>query len=181
MTVQLVFSDNNGQSWDIVPSSVALSGDIGQLVTNGKKRHIVWDAGWEWPGVRWEQISVKIITTEDSADGTVMLTLPGDVKLKMVRIPRGSFLMGSPASERSRAEDEGPVHKVNINYDFYMGKYEVTQAQWESVMDNNPARRYGVGDNFPVSHISWDACQQFVSALNRLDIGNFRLPSEAEW
>ncbi|MHC4666014.1 MAG: pectate lyase [Planctomycetota bacterium] len=181
MTVQLVLSDNNGQSWDIVPSSVALSGDIGQLVTNGKKKHIVWDAGWEWPGVRWEQISVKIIATEDSADGTVMLTLPGDVKLKMVRIPRGIFLMGSPDSERSRTEDEGPAHEVNINYDFYMGKYEVTQAQWKSVMDNNPARRYGVGDNFPVSHVSWDACQQFVSALNRLDIGNFRLPSEAEW
>jgi len=119
---------------------------------------------------------------------TVTLTLPGEIKLEMVQIPPGSaqrpkadFRMGSPETERGRYDDEGPVHTVNINYDFYMGKYEVTQAQWKALMPTNPARRYGVGDDYPVSHVSWDACQQFINALNRLGIGTFRLPSEAEW
>ncbi len=75
---------------------------------------------------------------------TIALTLPGDVGLEMVRIPAGSFMMGSGQSERGRYSDEGPVHKVTIGYDFYMGKFEVTQAQWMSVMDKNPAYRYGM-------------------------------------
>jgi len=112
----------------------------------------------------------------------VTLTLPGDVKMEFVRIPAGSFMMGSPDSERGRYSDEGPMHKVTINYDFYMGKSEVTQGQWKAVMADNPARRYGVGDDYPVSHVSWEACQQFVNALNRAGLpGMFRLPSEAEW
>jgi len=99
----------------------------------------------------------------------------------MVRIPAGSFEMGSLETELGRYSDEGPVHKVTIGYDFYFGKYEVTQAQWRAVMGNNPVYRCGIGDNYPVSHISWDQCQQFISKLNRLYIGSFRLPSEAEW
>ncbi|MHC4575525.1 MAG: formylglycine-generating enzyme family protein [Planctomycetota bacterium] len=117
-----------------------------------------------------------------TADKTVTLTLPGDVELELVRIPAGSFRMGSPESERGRYDDEGPVHKVTINYDFYMGKYEVTQAQWKAVMGTNPARRLGVGDNYPVSHISWDQCRQFIAKLKQVGLpGTFRLPSEAEW
>jgi len=116
------------------------------------------------------------------SDDAVTLTLPGDVKMEFVRIPAGSFMMGSPDSERGRYSDEGPLHKVTINYDFYMGKFEVTQAQWKAVMPGNPARRYGVGNDYPVSHVSWEACRQFVDALNRADVaGMFRLPSEAEW
>jgi len=113
--------------------------------------------------------------------GTVTLTLPGDVKLEMVRIPAGSFLMGSPGTERSRSSDEGPVHRVTINYDFYMGKYEVTQAQWKALLGVNPVYRCGIGNNYPVSHISWDDCQKFIGRLNQLGKGTFRLPSEAEW
>ena len=112
---------------------------------------------------------------------TVTLILPGDVKLEMVRIPAGSFQMGSPKKERGRSGDEGPAHKVTINYDFYMGKYEVTQAQWKAVMGRNPVYRCGIGDNYPVSHISWNQCQAFISKLNQFGKGIFRLPSEAEW
>ena len=118
---------------------------------------------------------------ESSGSKMVTLTLPGEVKLEMVRIPAGSFLMGSPKTERSRSSDEGPVHKVTIDYDFYMGKYEVTQAQWKAIMGRNPVYRCGIGDNYPVSHISWDKCQAFIGKLNQLGKGTFRLPSEAEW
>jgi PelA/Pel-15E family pectate lyase len=116
-----------------------------------------------------------------SAGDTVTLTLPGNVKLEMVRIPAGSFEMGSPQKERGRYKDEGPAHKVKIDYGFCIGKYEVTQDQWMTVMEKNPAYRYGIGGDYPVSHVSWDLCQQFISKLNQLDIGTFRLPTEAEW
>jgi formylglycine-generating enzyme required for sulfatase activity len=99
----------------------------------------------------------------------------------MVRIPAGSFMMGSPDTERSRASDEGPVHQVTIDYDFYLGETEVTQAQWKAVMGSNPASDYGVGDDYPVYYVSWDDCQAFIAALNALGQGTFRLPSEAEW
>jgi len=120
-------------------------------------------------------------TAESCAGKTITLTLPGDVKLEMVRIRAGVFQMGSPKKERGRSSDEGPVRKVTINYDFYMGKYEVTQAQWKAVMGRNPVYRCGIGDNYPASHISWDSCQAFISKLNQLGKGTFRLPSEAEW
>lgn len=114
-------------------------------------------------------------------DGAVTVTLPGGVNLEMVRIPAGTFMMGSPKSERGRADDEGPGHTVKIAYDFHMGKYEVTQAQWMSVMDKNPVYRLGIGPDYPISHVSWDQCRQFIAKLNQLGKGTFRLPSEAEW
>jgi formylglycine-generating enzyme required for sulfatase activity len=100
----------------------------------------------------------------------------------MIRIPAGSFMMGSPDTERSRETDEGPVHQVTIANDFFMGQTEVTQAQWEVVMGFPPDLRFGEGDNHPVYLVSWLECQDFLVALNALSgEGTFRLPSEAEW
>ena len=121
------------------------------------------------------------------------VTLPGGVPLVLVRIPGGSSRMGSPLGERSRESDEGPVHDVHLDYDFYMGKYEVTQAQWVAVMGRNPAREgYGVGDNYPVYYVHWDQINRpggFLDKLNEhlaltsqaLVGARLRLPSEAEW
>ena len=100
---------------------------------------------------------------------------------RMVRIPAGSFLMGSPDTERSRLLNEGPVHQVTIGYDFYLGETEVTQGQWEAVMGSRPAVDAGEGNNYPVYNVSWDDCQAFLAALNALGQGTFRLPTEAEW
>ncbi len=121
---------------------------------------------------------------------TETLLLPGNVPLELVRIPAGSFQMGSPDTERSRSDDEGPIHTVTINYDFYMGKYEVTQAQWLAVMGSSPggyAWDYGQGDTYPAYYVSWDDAQAFITALNThiTNTGQgpatVRLPSEAEW
>jgi formylglycine-generating enzyme required for sulfatase activity len=111
--------------------------------------------------------------------------------IRLVRIPAGSFLMGSTDTERGRNPDEGPVHQVTIGYDFYLGETEVTQGQWEAVMGYNAATHspegtpwpntYGVGRDYPVYYVSWDDCQAFRTALNALGQGTFRLPSEAEW
>jgi hypothetical protein len=75
------------------------------------------------------------------------------VSLEMVKIPGGRFLMGSPETEVKRNDDEGPQHYVNVP-EFLMGKYTVTQAQWQAVMGNNPS--YFKGKNRPVEKVSWN-------------------------
>ena len=112
---------------------------------------------------------------------TIPLSLPTNaVPLEMVLIPAGTFMMGSPKDEQDRDSDE-TQHEVIISTDFYIGKYEVTQAQWESVMRYNPSY-YNDNLNNPVEQVSWDDCQAFISNLNKLmGYGTFRLPTEAEW
>ena len=110
--------------------------------------------------------------------------LPADATpLEMVLIPAGKFTMGSPVDEPGRrAEWEWAPHEVTISKPFYMGKYEVTQAQWEAVTGVKPySKHFVVGPNHPVAKPSWMLCRSFVKKLNRLGEGTFRLPTEAEW
>lgn len=96
--------------------------------------------------------------------------------IEMVWIPPGAFMMGADRAGLV----EGPVHQVTISTGFYMGRYEVTQAQWQTVMGNNPSRFRG--DNLPVENVSWDDAIAFVARLNTLNDGfSYRLPTEAEW
>ena len=104
----------------------------------------------------------------------------------LVWCPPGSFMMGSPASEEGRSNNEA-LHKVTLTKGFWMGQYEVTQAQWQQVMGNNPSRFKGDG-HLPVEQVSWLDCQKFLTKLNALikarDLSPgcvFRLPTEAEW
>ena len=105
---------------------------------------------------------------------------PGKVQLRMKQIPAGTFVMGSPMAEKGRDDVEGPMHQVVISKPFYMGVYEVTQAQWEAVMGTYPSRFNGK-PAYPVEQVSWEDCQKFVEKLNGMGIGTFRLPTEAEW
>jgi len=85
-------------------------------------------------------------------------------------IPSGSFMMG----------EKGRPHKVTLTRDFYLGRYPVTQRQWETVMKNNPSNYKN--ENGPVNHVSWEDVQQYIKKLNELDGGSrYRLPTEAEW
>ena len=86
------------------------------------------------------------------------------VKLEMVLIPAGEFLMGSPDSDKDADADEKPQHRVRITKPFYLGKYLVTQEQWEAVMGNNPSKFKGPKN--PVEQVSWDDCQEFLGKLN---------------
>lgn len=113
--------------------------------------------------------------------------LGNDVVLDMVAIPGGSFTMGSPQSEAERSEAEGPQRTVTIQ-PFYMGKYVVTQAQWQAVaklpqvkqgLEANPSRFKGA--NLPVDLVSWDEAVEFCARLSQLKGKTYRLPSEAEW
>ncbi len=104
--------------------------------------------------------------------------LGNSVGLDMVSIPGGKFLMGSPDDEEGRSSNESPQHWVTIS-PFYLGKYAVTQAQWQAVMGNNPS--YFRGANRPVERVSWHNCVEFCEKLSQKTGLIFRLPSEAEW
>jgi eukaryotic-like serine/threonine-protein kinase len=115
-----------------------------------------------------------------------IVELGNGVTLEMVEVPGGSFVMGSPATEEDRDPDEDPAHRVDVP-SFWMGKFEITQAQGKAVMgsDNNSHFK---GDELPVENVSWEGAQVFLRALNRkLGLQNkdrkyqYRLPSEAEW
>jgi len=94
----------------------------------------------------------------------------------MVHIPGGTFLMGSPQNEGDNSEK--PQHRVTIK-PFYMGKYPVTQSQWQAVMGNNPSRFKG--ENRPVETISWHEAVEFFQRLSKITGKQFHLPSEAQW
>ncbi len=120
-----------------------------------------------------------VILKDDIKAGTEKdFQLTDDVTYAMVWIPAGTFeMMGSTEDELIRQDNEGPVHEVIFKKGFWMGKYEISQAQWKAVIGNNPAHEHGVGDNYPVCYVSWDDIQQFESMLDN----KFRLPSESEW
>jgi len=111
--------------------------------------------------------------------------LSDSVKLEMVYIAPGDFLMGSANDEAGRQSDEGPVRKVVISQGYYLGKYVVKQQQWEAIMGNNPSVFHNLpySPQRPVERVSWDDTQLFLERLNTLDLtkGIFRLPTEAEW
>ena len=118
------------------------------------------------------------------------IMLPGDVPLMLVRIPVGTFMMGRYDGEWDSYEREDPQHQVTLAQDFYMGKYELTQRQWQAVMDTTPwSGREDVLEHLdsPAVYVSWDGAQSFITALNshitNTDQGaaTFRLPTEAEW
>jgi formylglycine-generating enzyme required for sulfatase activity len=96
----------------------------------------------------------------------------------MVLIPAGTFMMGSPESEKGRWDIE-TQHEVTLTKPFYMGKYAVTGEQWEAVMGKNPSEEKGA--KLPVTDVSWEDCQEFIKKLNAKTNGGYRLPTEAEW
>ena len=104
------------------------------------------------------------------------------VKLEMLLIPAGEFLMGAPAAEKNARDDEKPQHRVSITRPFYLGKYLVTQQQWQAVMGNNPSKFKGPQN--PVDSVGWDDCRDFLKKLNEKFAGTpvtFALPTEAHW
>ena len=108
--------------------------------------------------------------------------------IEMVYIPSGRFMMGSNARG-----DEQPVHEVTISQPFYMGKFEVTQGQWQAVMGTTLRQQrdkaifswtenLGEGATYPMYYVSWEEAKDFVRRLNALNDGyTYRLPSESEW
>ena len=130
-----------------------------------------------WVGEKALQL---VLYTEPNPVATKTVQLPGGAKLELVYCPPGEFLMGSPNTEMGREEDE-TQHRVTLTKGFWIGRYEVTQGQWKSVMGDNPSEESHLasvkGDDRPVMEVSWEDCQHF---LKKAGLG-LRLPTEAEW
>ncbi|QLE58112.1 formylglycine-generating enzyme family protein [Nostoc sp. TCL26-01] len=114
-------------------------------------------------------------------------SLVNGVVLDMVAIPGGKFFMGSPENEPGHTSDESPQHTVTLQ-PFFMGKFPVTQAQWQAVaslakvnilLDTDPS--YFKGANRPVENVSWDDAVEFCARLSKKTGRIYRLPSEAQW
>lgn len=103
------------------------------------------------------------------------------IGVKFILIPAGTFTMGSPLDELGRNNDESQ-HKVVISRAFYLQTTEITQAQWEKIMGNNPSYFSSCGSNCPVENVSWNDVQEFIRRLNKTEkTEKYRLPTEAEW
>ena len=137
-------------------------------------------------------VGALTVMAQDVKPGKVeVIDLGKDVKLELVLIPAGKFKMGSPLTEKDRShvtrkgnvKNDETQHEVTLTNPFYLGKYEVTQEQWESVMGDEilkimPAKVRN--PQYPMARLNWLDCQEFVKRMNKTGKG-FRLPSEAEW
>ncbi len=124
--------------------------------------------------IYWMAIAVALAICIGIA---VWFILPNNtIQPDMVFVAGGEFVMGDRVGDGH--PDEHPAHKVTIS-DFYIGRYEVTQAEWVAVMGNNPSRYKD--DNNPVDNVSWCDIQEFIRRLNKLSGKKYRLPTETEW
>lgn len=108
----------------------------------------------------------------------ISIPVKNGISIEMVKVEVGTFTMGATKGMYNSGIEK-PAHKVTLTKNYYIGKYEVTQAIWEAVMGDNPS--YFKGDNLPVDNVSWDDCQLFVERLNGMTGRKFRFPTEAEW
>src|ERR1700722_12880154 len=119
------------------------------------------------PGLLWQLIRCKTASKEGQT-------------MQFVSIPAGTFMMGCSAGDPDCYTEEKPVHRVNITRPFEMGKFQVTQAGYEAVMNINPSNFKG--PNLPVETVSWENAETFRVALNSRRHGNGSgLPTQAEW
>ena len=125
--------------------------------------------------------STNALSSNSSSPSGNTITIPvkNGINIEMVKVEAGSFNMGATPEMVNPWEDEKPVHRVTLTNDYYIGKYEVTQALWQAVMGKNPS--WFKGNDLPVEQVSWNDCQDFISKLNAMTGKRFRLPTEAEW
>lgn len=115
----------------------------------------------------------------DKTAEQVLLSEEKLISIDMVYVEGGTFTMGALPKHGDDADEyEKPVHNVTLS-SYYIGKYEVTQAQWKEVMGSNPS--FFKGDNLPVENVSWNDTQIFIRKLNEKTGNKYRLPTEAEW
>ena len=131
----------------------------------------------------WAETGLKIIEQpqdQEAAEGSrVTFSVKAEgksgISMDMVWIKPGNFVMGSPTNEIGRWEDERQW-PCNVNMGFWLGKYEVTQAQYKAIIGNNPSRGYGVGDDYPVYNVSWSDATNFCAKLTAHEQAAGRLP-----
>ena len=179
LSIDISYSANGGSTWSTISSSETNDGSYlwnTASVANGSSYRIKVVVS---DGQATDTASSGSNFTVDNSGG-------GGGDLDLVYIEPGTFQMGSV----SGYSDETPVHTVTITQGFWMGKYEVTQAQWRAVVewkqDNggtslSASPSYFSGDDRPVEYVSWNDCQSWLAALSEMTGKTYRLPTEAEW
>ncbi len=169
-----IYQDTNTISdiSSITPITVTSTSETITGLTNGTQYYYVVTA-------------VNALTESDISEEQTAIPLPNSFtesygEIEFIEIPSGSFQMGDTGAYAGDS-DELPVHTVTIAEDFYMGKYEVTQAQWNTVMGTTPSNYSQCGVDCPVEQVSWDDVQTFITTLNTQTGKSYRLASEAEW
>ena len=120
-----------------------------------------------------------VVQTSVTNGDNISIPVKDGISIDMVRVEAGTFTMGATSEIKEPNDWEKPAHQVTLTNNYYIGKYEVTQALWQAVMGSNPSKFKG--DNLPVGMVSWDDSQKFISKLNSITGKMFRLPTEAEW
>ena len=176
--LSLEASSDNGVNFNLPAKT--LSGDTG-LIKPGTGKKIVWDAFTDWPDKYTPNAKVRIVANDSLPQG------PTQGPDGFVWIPPGKFMMGSPADEPDRGNDE-LQHEVLIGAGYWMSDHEVTQAEYLSIIGTNPS--FSTGNlSKPVDAVTYEQAVYYCKKLTdrerqggRITIKQvFRLPTEAEW
>jgi formylglycine-generating enzyme required for sulfatase activity len=154
--VSLLLSQDNGCTWSAPLKNV--SGDVGKNISAGEKQ-IIWEVLEERDQLVGDLIKFKVFVAQDKS-----------IEIEMVFVAGGDFIMGG---------GDQPERPFTLS-SFFIGKYEVTQAQYNAIMGNKWGSFRGCND-CPVESISWNHVQQFIQKFNARTGENYRLPTEAEW
>lgn len=117
-----------------------------------------------------------------TSGSTITIPVKDGISIEMVKVEAGTFVMGATREGMRYVKmdkKELPAHKVSLTKEYFIGKFEVTQLLWNTIMENNPSKNKG--EKLPVEQVSWNDCQIFIAKLNRITGRKFRLPTEAEW
>jgi len=171
----LYYSLNKGIDWE-GPISKNLSGDVGNDIAYGNAKKIIWKPLLSLPWFFSDYVMFKVAAV---SGGDFTENIDG-VNIEMIAVKGGTFKMGCTSEQSDCDDDEKPIHSVTVD-DFYIGKYEVTQAQWKAIMGSNPSHFDDCGSNCPVENVSWKDVQEFIEKLNQKTGKNYRLPTEAGW
>ncbi|WP_302428050.1 formylglycine-generating enzyme family protein [uncultured Prevotella sp.] len=140
-----------------------------------KEKTAIQQSNVSQPTVAQQPVVQPTVKNSDN----ISIPVKDGISIDMVRVEAGTFTMGATPEMEEPCGGEKPTHQVTLTNDYYIGKYEVTQALWQAVMGSNPSAYKG--ESLPVERVSWNDCQVFISKLNRITGKTFRLPTEAEW
>lgn len=164
--INLLISQDNGATWGVPLKNVR--GAVGSNISSGDKQ-ITWKVLEDRESLVGDRIKFKVVASK-------LPLKPKEIwEPEMVFVQGGIFQMGSNFGELN----ERPIHSTSLSA-FYIGKFEVTQAQWIAIMGNNPAYFQNC-QQCPVESVSWREVQEFITKLNSITGKKYRLPSEAEW
>jgi formylglycine-generating enzyme required for sulfatase activity len=170
------------------PSNSSGSSDVTVTTSTGSatlKGGFIYSSDLPWATIIEQLPDSNVVTNNSLLNAIVLTGLPWRVRdnstqIEMLLVPPGSFAMGCTASVQAACNEDGrehPIHTVTITQPFYLGRHEVTQAQWTAVMGSNPSywHQWPDSPSRPVDRVSWNDVQEFNAATG------LRLPTEAEW